>query len=82
MVAFSSLFAAAIAAGSAIALPTLEVLDDRAANITERDEASGLLNLYKRGNVNPGTGQSGGYYYSYCNHQHNISGACQDADCE
>jgi hypothetical protein len=66
MVAFSSIFVAMMAAGSALALPTLEVLDERAANITEREEGSGLLNLYKRGNVNPGTGQSGGYYYSYC----------------
>jgi endo-1,4-beta-xylanase len=57
MISFTSLLVAASALGSALAAPT-------PTNLSKR---GGETALTKRGNVSPGTGNSGGYYYSYYN---------------
>jgi endo-1,4-beta-xylanase len=57
MVSFASLLVAASALGSALAAPT-------PTDLINRDTDTALA---KRGNVSPGTGNSGGYYYSYYN---------------
>lgn len=59
MVAFSSLALTVAMAASTVALPLIESLEARSdVNVTE------ILDLEKRG-ISPGTGNNGGYYYSY-----------------